>query len=55
LDAPTVQAEQYHVVLAAPHKEIIWFEHSWHTPWVSESDRFVQAVVETVPAQTQTK
>jgi pimeloyl-ACP methyl ester carboxylesterase len=35
-------------LLDAPHKEIVWFEHSGHTPWVSESDRFVQAMVEKV-------
>ena len=40
-------------LLDAPHKQIVWFEHPGHTPWVSESDRFVQAMVETVLAQTQ--
>jgi pimeloyl-ACP methyl ester carboxylesterase len=53
INAPTVLAEQYFALLDAPHKEIVWFEHSGHTPWVSESDRFVQAVVNTVLAQTQ--
>ena len=52
INAPTVLTEQYYAVLEAPHKEIIWFEHSGHTPWVSESDRFVQVMVETVLAQT---
>ena len=53
INAPTVLAEEYFQLLDAPHKEIIWFEHSGHTPWVSESDRFVQAMVDTVLAQTQ--
>jgi pimeloyl-ACP methyl ester carboxylesterase len=53
INAPTVLAEQYYAILDAPHKEIVWLEHSGHTPWVSESDRFVQAMVETVLAQTQ--
>jgi pimeloyl-ACP methyl ester carboxylesterase len=43
--------EQYVDLLDAPHKEIVWFERSGHTPWVSESDRFVQAMVDTVLAQ----
>jgi pimeloyl-ACP methyl ester carboxylesterase len=45
INAPTVLTEQYYDLLQAPHKEIIWFEQSGHTPWVSESDRFVQEVV----------
>lgn len=28
--------------LDAPGKEIVWFERSGHTPWASESDRFVE-------------
>lgn len=53
INAPTVLAEQYFTLLDAPNKEIVWFEHSGHTPWVSESDRFVEAMVDTVLAQTQ--
>ncbi len=53
VNAPTVLTEQYYAVLDAPHKEIVWFEHSGHTPWVSESARFVQVMVNTVLAQTQ--
>lgn len=53
INAPVALAEQYFDLLGAPHKEIVWFEHSGHTPWVSESDRFVQAMVDTVLAQTQ--
>ncbi len=52
INAPTVLTEEYLELLDAPHKEIVWFEHSGHTPWVSESDRFVQAMVDTVLAQT---
>jgi pimeloyl-ACP methyl ester carboxylesterase len=52
INAPTVFVEQYYAILEAPHKEIVWFEHSGHTPWVSESDRFVQVMVETVLVQT---
>ena len=53
INAPVVLAEQYFDVLDAPHKEIVWFENSGHTPWVSESARFVQVMVDTVLAQTQ--
>ena len=52
INAPTVLAEQYYELLDAPHKQIVWFEHSGHTPWVSESDRFVQVMADTVLAQT---
>jgi pimeloyl-ACP methyl ester carboxylesterase len=53
VNAPTVLVEEYDDLLIAPHKEIVWFERSGHTPWVSESERFAQVVVETVLAQTQ--
>jgi pimeloyl-ACP methyl ester carboxylesterase len=32
----------YFARLDAPGKEIVWFEESGHTPWASESDRFVE-------------
>ncbi len=53
INAPTVLTEQYYAVLEAPHKEIVWFEHSGHNPWVSESARFVGVMVDTVLTQTQ--
>ena len=53
INAPTSLAEQYYQVLDAPHKQIVWFEHSGHTPWVSESDRFVAEAIDTVLVQTQ--
>ncbi len=48
INAPTLLAEQYFDLLDAPHKQIVWFEHSGHTPWVHEADAFVQAMVDTV-------
>ncbi|WP_129628406.1 alpha/beta fold hydrolase [Candidatus Oscillochloris fontis] len=48
INAPAVFVEDYYAVLEAPHKQIVWFEYSGHTPWVSESDRFVEAMVKTV-------
>ena len=52
INAPTILTEQYFELLDAPHKEIVWFEHSGHTPWVSESGLFVQRMADTVVAQT---
>jgi pimeloyl-ACP methyl ester carboxylesterase len=45
VNAPTVLVEEYERVLDAPHKEIIWFEHSGHSPWVNERDKFVEEVM----------
>lgn len=53
INAPVALTEEYASVLQAPRKQIVWFEHSGHTPWVSESDRFVEEMVQTVLAQTQ--
>ena len=51
INAPKILVEQYLEVLEEPYKEIVWFEHSGHTTWVSESDRFVKVMVDTVLAQ----
>jgi len=32
--------------------EIVWFEHSGHNPWVTESQRFAEVMVEKVLAET---
>jgi pimeloyl-ACP methyl ester carboxylesterase len=52
VNAPPVLAQQYFELLKAPHKELIWFEHSGHNPWVTESARFVDVVVNKVLAET---
>ncbi|MEZ4622500.1 MAG: alpha/beta hydrolase [Caldilineaceae bacterium] len=52
VNAPAALVEEYYELLDAPHKEIVWFEHSGHSPWVSESETFVEAMVDTVLAQT---
>ncbi|OAA95097.1 proline iminopeptidase [Clostridium coskatii] len=41
INAPISLVEDYYNVLRAPHKEIVWFEHSGHSPWINESDKFV--------------
>ena len=48
INAPVALTEAYYNLLQAPHKEIVWFEHSGHTPWISESARFVDVVVNRV-------
>jgi pimeloyl-ACP methyl ester carboxylesterase len=51
VNAPPQLTEEYYQLLDAPHKELIWFEQSGHNPWVSEPDKFVDTVVNTVLAQ----
>ncbi len=54
VNAPPVLAEQYFEMLEAPHKELIWFEHSGHNPWVNESAAFADVVVNKVLKDTYT-
>ena len=43
--------EEYFNLLSAPHKELIWFEHSGHAPWLNEPAKFVDVMVNKVLAQ----
>ena len=52
VNAPPVLTEEYYELLKAPHKELIWFEHSGHNPWVTESTAFVDIVVNKVLIET---
>ncbi len=45
INAPGSFVEKYVEVLDSPHKEIVWFEHSGHSPWINERDRFVKEVL----------
>jgi pimeloyl-ACP methyl ester carboxylesterase len=45
INAPTSLVEAYVDVLDAPIKEIVWFEHSGHNPWINESDKFVEELL----------
>ncbi len=45
VNAPTSLVEDYYSILDAPQKEIIWFEHSGHTPWTYETERFVDELL----------
>jgi len=45
VNAPTALAEEYFKCLDAPDKKIIWFEHSGHSPWINERDKFAGEVL----------
>lgn len=51
VNAPTSLVEEYVNILEAPHKEIIWFEHSGHSPWINESDKFVLELISVLQQQ----
>lgn len=53
VNAMTPLAEAYFNILEAPHKKLIWFEDSAHTPLWDEPAHFVDVMVNTVLAQTQ--
>jgi len=52
LNAVNPLTEEYFALLQAPHKELIWFEDSAHTPLWDEPAHFVDVMVNTVLAQT---
>jgi pimeloyl-ACP methyl ester carboxylesterase len=52
VNAPPALAEDYYRRLEAPRKAWVWFERSGHTPWVSESERFVAVVAGTFLEET---
>lgn len=52
VNAPPYLVEDYLQKLDAPHKEIIWFEHSGHSPWVEEPEKTIDVMVNTVLPQT---
>ena len=45
INAPTSLAEEYFEMLDAPEKELVWFEHSGHSPWINESGLFVSELL----------
>ncbi|GGM23900.1 hypothetical protein GCM10011351_07110 [Paraliobacillus quinghaiensis] len=46
INAPISITEEYFGMIEAPEKELIWFEHSGHSPWINETDKFVNTVVD---------
>jgi pimeloyl-ACP methyl ester carboxylesterase len=51
VNAPPKLTEEYFNLLSAPHKELIWFEQSGHNPWMNESEKFVDMMVNKIIAQ----
>ena len=45
VNAPPSITQEYYALLQAPHKELIWFERSGHTPWTTEPAAFIDAIV----------
>jgi len=45
VNAPPVLVEEYLQVLEAPDKGIVWFEHSGHSPWINEREKFIREVL----------
>ena len=45
VNAPTILVEEYEQLLEAPAKDIVWFEHSGHSPWINERGKFVREVI----------
>lgn len=52
INASNALLEEYFAIIDAPHKELIWFEESAHTPSWDEPEHFVDVMVNTVLAQT---
>jgi pimeloyl-ACP methyl ester carboxylesterase len=44
INASNSLLEEYYALLEAPHKELIWFEDSAHTPSWDEPTRFVDVM-----------
>jgi len=45
INAPTMLVEEYERLLDAPDKGIVWFEHSGHSPWINEREKFAEEVI----------
>jgi pimeloyl-ACP methyl ester carboxylesterase len=45
VSAPPKLTEEYFNLLTAPRKELIWFEKSGNSPWINETEKFVDTIV----------
>ena len=45
INAPISLSLEYADLLEAPEKEVVWFEHSGHSPWINEREKFVAEVL----------
>jgi pimeloyl-ACP methyl ester carboxylesterase len=53
VNAPPKLTEEYFNLLSAPHKELIWFEHSGHAPWMNESVKFINVLLKILFTQNE--
>jgi pimeloyl-ACP methyl ester carboxylesterase len=53
--APGEAAQRYFDRLSAPSKQLVWFEHSAHTPQLEESDQFRRLMVQVRAGEYATK
>ena len=44
-NTPLALAQEYYEALSAPHKELVVFENSAHTPFLAEAERFTEEVI----------
>jgi pimeloyl-ACP methyl ester carboxylesterase len=51
VNAPLKLTEEYFNLLTAPRKELIWFENSGHSPWMNETEKFVDTIVNNILMQ----
>ncbi|KPU42867.1 alpha/beta hydrolase family protein [Oxobacter pfennigii] len=49
INAPLSLVEEYVNTIDAPAKQIVWFEHSGHNPWINESGKFVEELKKLLP------
>ncbi len=47
-NTPFELVEEYFEVLEAPHKEIVWFEHSAHSPNLEEPERYQAVLIDEI-------
>lgn len=45
VNAPIALTQEYYDCLQTPKKELVWFEHSGHSPWINENKLFVDEAV----------
>ncbi len=51
-NTPFELVERYYEILEAPHKEIVWFEHSAHMPNLEEPERFQDVLIDQILPET---
>jgi pimeloyl-ACP methyl ester carboxylesterase len=51
-NTPSEVVEEYYKRLEAPRKELIWFEHSAHSPNLEEPDRFQEVLISRLLAES---